>query len=280
MTKSEFKNYLFEAIDALGEQDLEALFPPAQQPDLYTIVKETVGLRGEVKKLSGASLRLNQDIREIIEQTRKQAEERQEQPDPVALAAENRELREEIRQLLLQLLEQDDLLYRTAAHFEELPQPGLFSLNTYNTKLAAWRKGYDITTEKWKGFVKNLGLHKTGLPGESFDARLHEAVAVRQDAALGDQMIVETEVPGFLYRQQVLRLAKVVVNKRPEVKPVSAPVAVEAPPVLAVEKQAAPSSQPLIVGVPGTAGNKKVKTQSQKDEKRKRRKARKNKNKK
>ena len=45
-----------------------------------------------------------------------------------------------------------------------------------------------------------------------------------------DNAVLETEVAGFLYKQQVLRLAKVVVNKHPEPKKEALPEAPVLPP--------------------------------------------------
>jgi GrpE protein len=225
MTKEEFKDYLLEAVEAMDETELENLFPATGQPDLFTVVNELVGMRGEVKKLAGASLRINHDLQSLLEK-----QEIAEEEDNGDLAAENRELREELKMLLLQLLEQDDFIGKTSGHLEELPEPKVFSLSTYRTRLASWQKGFDITVAKWQVFVKSLGLYKTGLPGEPFNPQYHEAVEVKYDPAQPDNAILEAEVPGFLYKQQVLRLAKVVVNKHPEPKKETLPEAPVLPP--------------------------------------------------
>ena len=58
MTKDELKRYLNEAVEALTTDDLEMLFPQNNQPDLYTLAQELIGLRGEIKKLAQSSLKL------------------------------------------------------------------------------------------------------------------------------------------------------------------------------------------------------------------------------
>jgi len=225
MTKEAFKDYLLEAVEAMDETELEYLFPASAQPDLFTVVSELVGMRGEVKKLAGTSLRINHDLQAFLEKQETVAEE---EDSAEALAAKNRELQEELKMLLLQLLEQDDFIGKTSKHLEELPEPKVFSLSTYRTRLASWQKGFDITVAKWQTFVKSLGLYKTGLIGEPFDPEYHEAVEAKYNPAQPDNAVLETEVAGFLYKQQVLRLAKVVVNKHPEPKKEALPE----PPVL------------------------------------------------
>jgi hypothetical protein len=244
MTKQEFKDYILEAVEAMDGTELEYLFPATEQPDLFTIVSELVGMRGEVKKLAGTSLRINHDLQAFLE---KQGIIAEEEDNAEALAAENRELQEELKMLLLQLLEQDDFIGKTSRHLEELPEPKVFSLSTYRTRLASWQKGFDITVAKWQAFVKSLGLYKTGLPGEPFNPQYHEAVEVKYDPAQPDNAVLETEVAGFLYKQQVMRLAKVVVNKHPDLKKeaLPEPTVQPVPPLPAVEPELPTEPQPV-----------------------------------
>ncbi len=216
MTKEAFKNYILEAIEAMDDAELDYLFPASDQPDLFSIASELTGLRGEVKKLAGASLRSHNELHSFLEQQQADASDG---PDPEMLTAENLALREELKTLLLQVLEQDDQIGQASRQLEELPAPGLFSLGAFKAHLASWQKGFGITVSKWQVFVKSLGLHKTGLPGEPFNPKSHEAVDVKFDPSLPANAVLETEVTGFLYKQQVLRLARVVVNKYPEPKP-------------------------------------------------------------
>jgi len=46
MTKEELKTYVNEAIDALDVADLEEMFPNANQPSLYALAHELLGMRG------------------------------------------------------------------------------------------------------------------------------------------------------------------------------------------------------------------------------------------
>ncbi|HHM20433.1 MAG TPA: nucleotide exchange factor GrpE [Bacteroidetes bacterium] len=271
MTREEFKQYILAALEALPEGQLEQLLPNSQQPDLYTIAREVTGLKGEVKKLAGSSLRLNQEIRGLLELTQDSTEEK-DAPNPEELEKENRELKANLQLLLQQLIEQDDFITRTAKQLETLPSPGLLTLNNYKTSMAAWEKGFEITVDKWQQFIKSLGLYKTGLPGEPFDPALHEAVAVKYDSSQPENNILESEVTGFLYRQSIIRQAKVVVNKRPTPKSVPAPQTLPTPP------PTAPPEEPPLPGEPSPYPEKSspnhekhLKTKGKDAEKRKRR---------
>lgn len=216
MTKEELKAYISEAVDALDPADLEVLFPPNQQPDLYSVVEELTGLKGAVSKLSGSSLKLNHEIHTLVEQV--ESQQAQQAQFLLSLQAEEKETIEEeldadLKDLIGKLLEMDEVLQLAAGSYHDLPTPTWLSLNQYKTKLAAWQKGFDITLNRWQNLLQSTNLYKTGVKGELFNPELHEAVAVKHQNEIADNTILETEQVGFLYKGKVVRVAKVVVNK-------------------------------------------------------------------
>lgn len=206
MDKEQIKAYLAEAVDAMNEQDLEYLFPDSSRPDLYTIAAELVSIKGEMKKLSATSLMLNNQVKNIVENLKPVEETAQNE------AAGDRQ-NEDMRQLLDQLIEQHDLMKRTEENFTELPAIEYFTLGKFKRSFAAWQKGYEITMEKWNQLIKRTGLLKTGYKGQPFDPAYHEAIAVTHHPDMGNNVIVDTEVEGYIYKQKLIRQAKVVVNK-------------------------------------------------------------------
>lgn len=215
MTKEELKKYISEAVNALDPVDLELLFPPNDQPDLYTIVEELTGLKGAFNKLSGSTLKLNHEIHNLVEQVDIQ----QEQQENFLLSLKEEETEEkppldaELKSVLLKLLEMDEMIQLAAISYKELPQPGWFNKNDFKASLTSWKKGFDITLDRWKKLLQSSSLYKTGLVGEIFDPEIHEAIAVKHKNNLPDNTILETEQAGFLYKGEVIKLAKVVVNK-------------------------------------------------------------------
>ena len=223
MTKEELKRYISEAVDALDPVDLELLFPPDNQPDLYSVVEELTGLKGAFNKLSGSNLKLNHEIHSLVEQVGMQ----QEQQENFLLSLKEEAVEEpppldaELKAVLLKLLEMDELIQLAEISYTELPKPGWFNKNDFKVSLASWKKGFDITLDRWKKLLQSSSLYKTGLVGETFDPEIHEAVAVKHKNDLANNTILETEQAGFLYKGEVVKLAKVVVNKvkAPKVSP-------------------------------------------------------------
>ncbi|MCP3931700.1 MAG: nucleotide exchange factor GrpE [Bacteroidetes bacterium] len=209
MTKDELKSYINEAVDALEQRELEWLFPPANQPDLFTVISEMIGLRGDVKKLAQATLKANNSLQTVVGEL-KQAEE------DAAIESANtptKKLQKEQLAILNNLIDQDDIIQRTADHFGQIPDLTWRNINQFKQQFSGWKSGYLIASSQWEHFIKNTGLHKTGLPGEVFNPLYHEAIETRKDTSKQENIILETEVTGYLCRQELVRTAKVIVNK-------------------------------------------------------------------
>ena len=216
MNKEDFVKYINQAVEALNEDDINALFPDNAQPDLNTIVQELIGLRGEVRKLAQSSLKMNNDVQTVIEQQKNILLETKEhlttvqQPIIEKISSEDSD---EYKELLQQIIEQDDIMTRTVEHFKTLPEVGFFTLNDYRQKFASWQKGYEISAQKWQKLVKSSGVYATGKVGETFNPLYHEAIAIKSETGKNNNAILETETLGYLRGQKIVRRAKVVVNK-------------------------------------------------------------------
>jgi molecular chaperone GrpE (heat shock protein) len=216
MNKEELLKYITQAVEALDESNLEMLFPENAQPDLNTLIQELIGLRGEVRKLAQSALKTNNDVQTMLEQQKQAAFDIQEKLNVAGqqvITTNSTEEPDDLKELLQQLIEQDDIMQRTASHFKTLPELGYFNLNPYKQHMASWKKGYEIATEKWRKLIQTTGLYATGAVGEVFNPVYHEAVAVQSDTSKSNNTILETVVLGYIRRQKLVRRAKVVVNK-------------------------------------------------------------------
>ena len=79
-----------------------------------------------------------------------------------------------------------------------------------------WRNGMDIFHGKMMDLLKSRGLHTSAAIGMAFDATRHEAVGVEYDSHLPQGSISDIIESGWLYRNTVLRYAKVTVVKERE----------------------------------------------------------------
>ncbi len=213
MTKDQLKQYINEAVDAMGEDELNYLFPPNHQPDLYTLAEAFTSLKGEVKKLAQSNLKGSNEMQSAMAINNDRWLHLQQlltaDPDPEP----EKELDDDLKNILFQLIDQNDLLTDTHQHLQSLDQPHWKRLNRYKKQFSTWQKGYDITMTRWQKFMKSTGLYKTGMPGTTFDPQIHEVVAVEHHTDQPNNQILETELVGYLFRNRIVRQAKVVVNK-------------------------------------------------------------------
>lgn len=214
MTKEQLKQYINEAVDAMEDGDLNTLFPASQQPDLYAVIHEMTGLRGEVKRLSQSSLRLNNQLQTSAEEQRQEwkflSETMQETTGKTTkpLVSE-----EEVKALILKLVEQDDSLQRMNDEFAKIATPTIWTLHNFKEQLASWSKGFEINHRQWGVFFNQIGIYKTGMVGEKFNPNHHEVIATKNDISKNQNTILETELTGIIYKNILIRRAKVVVNK-------------------------------------------------------------------
>ena len=65
-------------------------------------------------------------------------------------------------------------------------------------------------------FLKRLESNKVkpfGKVGEKFDPEQHEALTTKNDQKIDDDTIIEVYESGYMYKDLIIRHAKVVVNK-------------------------------------------------------------------
>ncbi len=223
MTKQDFINYLTEAVNGMDERNLDALFPNNEQPDLYTLLEAMTGLRGEVKKVAQASLRLQNEVQhlvgkqqEILDKTADlqltsgpaAAQNAVETVDP-----EDKKNAQDLRYILRELIKLEAVIGKTSDGLDNLPEATIFGLNDFKNKFSAWEQGFSIFEKQWKALLKSTGMYQTGKVGTQFDPELHEAVATGKDPNFTDNTILETEQIGYLYKNKIIQQAKVVVNR-------------------------------------------------------------------
>lgn len=218
MTKQAFLQYLTEAVEAMDERNIEALFPQSDQPDLYTLLEAMTGLRGEVKKIAQSSLRLQNEVQHLVEKQQlilDKAESKEKELVNVPMPKEvvNSKDEQNLRYILRELIKLEAVVKKTSGGLDNLPELTIFGLNAYKTKFAGWEEGYHIFEKQWNALLKSTGMYQTGKVDTQFNPELHEAVATGKNPEKTENTILETEQIGWLYKTKVIQQAKVVVNK-------------------------------------------------------------------
>ncbi|MBC8402717.1 MAG: nucleotide exchange factor GrpE [Candidatus Marinimicrobia bacterium] len=85
--------------------------------------------------------------------------------------------------------------------------------NASNTDKAT-REGISLIIAKFHKVLTERGVKAFNSIGEVLDSELHDAMLVMNDQNMPDHEILQEHEKGYLYKDRVLRHAKVVVNKK------------------------------------------------------------------
>ena len=75
------------------------------------------------------------------------------------------------------------------------------------------KEGLQAIEQQFYKLLKNEGVEKINCIGEKFDPAFHEAVFVRPEAGVGDDIILEEIQAGYLQNNVLLRPSKVIISK-------------------------------------------------------------------
>lgn len=163
MTREELKQYITEAVDAMEQDDLEQLFPASQQPDLYSVIKELVGLRGEVRKLVQSSSEMNAQIRNVLENQKEQHT-----VAATPMMASNDILADKvgddgIEKIIAKISHHDSFLKRLKGNFESLPELTMWNQSKFQKQFMVWKTEYEMAQKEWQQLVTSLETYKVQL---------------------------------------------------------------------------------------------------------------------
>jgi molecular chaperone GrpE len=209
------RNSLLEEFQSYLEQtDLAHTFS-AEQPDLTTLLSEMAGLKSEVKAesrhfkatldtLSGALTALQADNKRLSGE----------------LAAHDENLQqlrsETLRTVLLDIV---DIYDRLSAGFGVLqnyqPVSSLFSHSKKQDVrfIKSFKEGQSITIKRFEQLLHRHNVQIIDCAGKLLDPRTMSAVEIAHDPTLENGIVIEELRKGFLFENNVLRLAEVKVNK-------------------------------------------------------------------
>lgn len=205
----QFRDYL-DGIDALPETTGND--PGSGEADLFTVFVELAAVRNEVRTES----RL---VKEALDQFRgafdtlRSAQVTLEQELKRA-HAEARERREALmRPLLLDLLDLRDRLEAALKHRAPPTSQWMARWRRKPTEPDNWREGISITARRLDRILAERRVRRMNLTGERFDPRLARVVDTAPDSRAAPGVIVEEVCAGYMWDDDLLRIAEVIVSK-------------------------------------------------------------------
>ena len=209
------KNRLLEEFQTYLEQTDLAQALSDEQPDLSSLLSEMAGLKSEVKAESRhfkATLDTLNDALNILQTDNKVLADE--------LAAHSDRLQqmrsETLRTVLLDIV---DIYDRLTVGFGVLqnynPVSSLFGHSAKQDVrfIESFREGQSMTLKRFEQLLQRHHVYAIDCIGKLLDPRTMSAVEISQDPALDNGIVIEELRKGFLFEDQVLRLAEVKVNK-------------------------------------------------------------------
>lgn len=186
---------------------------PGETADLYSVFVEMAGLRSEVRTESRLVKEALDQFRGVFDLLRTSQATVQQELDRIRTEARDRE-RAALRPLLLDVIDLRDRLL-AALKLVTTGRPHwsdrLLRRNAPGTE--AWQEGLRMTIRRFDQVLLDRGVVATQLTGQPFDPRRARAVATSPDRSVPEGTVIEEIRSGFLWDDQVLRTAEVIVSK-------------------------------------------------------------------
>ena len=164
-----------------------------------------------VKKGAKPAAKINKD-KIVIEKLTKQLTDVEDKQLRLKAEFENFRKRKEKEIIDLIRYEGKDVIKSMISVVDDLER--LYAAVKKNDELdQSLKEGMALIQSKVEKIFSELNVTSFGEAGDSLDSELHDALMVRQEEDKNDNEIIEVFEKGYLYRDRVIRHAKVVVNK-------------------------------------------------------------------
>ena len=164
-----------------------------------------------VKKGAKPAAKINKD-KIVIEKLTKQLTDVEDKQLRLKAEFENFRKRKEKEIIDLIRYEGKDVIMSMISVVDDLER--LYAAVKKNDELdQSLKEGMALIQSKVEKIFSELDVTSFGEAGDSLDSELHDALMVRQEEDKNDNEIIEVFEKGYLYRDRVIRHAKVVVNK-------------------------------------------------------------------
>jgi len=203
---SRFQAYLDTAETAAPESQTET-------SDLYSIFVEVAGLRSEVRTESRLVKEALDQFRHVFDTLRASQANVQQDLDR-ARAATRDQADAALRPLLLDVIDLRDRLLAALTSAAAV-RPGWVGrlLRRPASGDEAWQEGLRMTLRRFDQVLLDRRVVPMQLVGQPFDPRRARVVGTSAENSAADGTVIEEVRAGFLWDDQVLRTADVIVSK-------------------------------------------------------------------
>jgi molecular chaperone GrpE len=203
-----FRGYLDMAED--GEEPPD---DPGETADLFSVLVEMAALRSEVRTESRLVKEALEQFHSVFDSLQASQATLQRELDRARTETRD-QAQSALRPLLLDVIDLRDRLVAALTLSAAAPPRWRDRLwRRDRSGAAAWQEGLRMTLRRLDQVLLDRRVVATQLAGLPFDPRLARAVGTAADSAVAEGTVIEEVRAGFLWDDQVLRTAEVIVSK-------------------------------------------------------------------
>ncbi len=203
-----FRGYLDMVED--GEEPPD---DPGETADLFSVLVEMAALRSEVRTESRLVKEALEQFRGVFDSLQASQATLQRELDRARTETRD-QAQSALRPLLLDVIDlRDRLVAALTPSAAALPRWRDRLWRRDRSGVAAWQEGLRMTLRRLDQVLLDRRVVATQLAGLPFDPRLARAIGIAADSSVAEGTVVKEVRAGFLWDDQVLRTAEVIVSK-------------------------------------------------------------------
>ena len=215
MTTENARDSLLSGLKQYLQETDFAHLTAVDQPDLAALFSDLAGLKTEVKAESRQFKATLDTLAETVAQLKN---DNQTLVEALAAASERaqQQLYETERAILLDWLDIYDRLSEGCKALQNYrPVDSLFNHSKKQDVrfIGSLAQGQEITLQRFEQLLKRRKVYPITCVGQTFDPERMNTIAIGNDPQVNNGIVLEELRTGFMFEDQVLRLAEVKVNK-------------------------------------------------------------------
>ena len=203
-----FRGYLDMVDDGKEPPD-----DPGETADLFSVLVEMAALRSEVRTESRLVKEALEQFRGVFDSLQASQATLQRELDRVRTETRD-QAQSALRPLLLDVIDlRDRLVAALTLSAAARPRWRARLWRRDRSGVAAWQEGLRMTLRRLDQILVDRRVVATQLAGLPFDPRLARAIGTAADSSAAEGSVIKEVRAGFLWDDQVLRTAEVIVSK-------------------------------------------------------------------
>jgi molecular chaperone GrpE len=203
-----FRGYLDMVED--GEEPPD---DPGETADLFSVLVEMAALRSEVRTESRLVKEALEQFRGVFDSLQASQATLQRELDRARTETQD-QAQSALRPLLLDVIDlRDRLVAALTLSAAARPRWRVRLWRRDRSGVAAWQEGLRMTLRRLDQVLLDRRVIATQLAGLPFDPRLARAIGTAADSSVAEGTVIKEDRAGFLWDDQVLRTAEVIVSK-------------------------------------------------------------------